>query len=433
MTEPQARPTASPSASRETPRRLAALPWFALARLLGGLYILLALALLGVELPGEFDDLYNGMSAIRLSGLFGMGRFFWAGYVTFTQYATIGVAVTTGLFIFARRVLPPGSRDWTALLTSVSLVLLTLLPLGEPEFVHYPLSRFEELSVGVYGYLSIQLVFLLLNLLFIFPDGEFVPGWMRWLALEINLLWVGLFLFGYFITDWLYGIFLINSILAILAAFGAQIYRYRRVSSPLQRQQTKWVVLSLGLIPLYFVILTVSAILSDFLPMKLGAFGQVTAQFLIAVLIPLSIGLSILRHRLWDIDLIVRRTLIYGALTLSLGGIYFLSIVLTESILSTLTGERSPLAVVFSTLVIAAVFTRLRVRIQNAIDRRYYRRKYDAEKIQERFAAIAREEVDLEQIRDQLLAAVERTMQPESMALWLQEDVKARQTRDSLT
>ncbi len=401
--------------------RLAALPWFALAKLIGGLYILLTLAVLAAELPGEFDDLYNGMTSIRLSGLFGFGRFFWAGYVTFTQYATILVALSTGLFVYLRQVLPRNSRDWTALLASVSLVLLTLLPLGEPEFVHYPLSRFEQLLVWTYGFLSIQLIFLLLNLLFIFPDGRFVPWWMHWLALETNLVWIALFLTGYAISDLMYGVFLINTVIAILAAFIAQVYRYRRVSNPLQRQQTKWVILSLGMIPLLFVVLIISVILSDYIPPKLNAFGLATAQFMIAVLIPLSIGLSILRHRLWDIDLIIRRTLIYGALTLSLGGIYFLSIVLSESLLSALTGNRSPLAVVLSTLVIAALFTPLRVRIQKAIDRRYYRRKYDAEKILDQFAAVARDEVDLEQISAQLQFAVDRTMQPEMMVLWLKE------------
>lgn len=410
--------------------RLAALPWFALAKMIGGLYILLTLAVLAAELPGEFDDLYNGMTSIRLSGLFGFGRFFWAGYVTFTQYATILVALSTGLFIFLRQVLPRNSRDWTALLASVSLVLLTLLPLGEPEFVHYPLSRFEELLVGTYDFLSIQLIFLLLNLLFIFPDGRFVPRWMRWLALETNLVWIASFLTGYVISELMYWAFLTNTVIAILAAFIAQVYRYQRVSNPLQRQQTKWVLLSLGLIPLLFIVLIISVILSDYIPPRLNAFFLATAQFMIAVLIPLSIGLSILRHRLWDIDLIIRRTLIYGALTLSLGGIYFLSIVLSESLLSALTGDRSPLAVVLSTLVIAALFTPLRVRIQNAIDRRYYRRKYDAAKILDQFAAVARDEVDLEHLSAQLKYAVDRTMQPKMMALWLKEHEPA-QVQDS--
>ena len=421
MMGPEDAPLASPKNRQRRFSRLAALPWYALARLVGGLYILLTLAILAAELPGEFNDLFNGMSTIRLSGLFGFGRFFWAGYVTFTQYATIAVALSTGLFIFIRRVLPRGSRDWTALLTSVSLVLLTLTPLGEPEFVHYPLSWSEALLIGVYGFLSIQNVFLLLNLLFIFPDGRFVPRWMRWLALEINLLWLGLVLFGYFMTDAMYGFFLINTIIAITGAFAAQIYRYRVVSTPLQRQQTKWIVFSLGLIPAFFVFLVLSWVLQDYLSPKLVAFLQVTVQFLFAVLIPLSIGLSILRHRLWDIDLIIRRTLIYGALTLSLGGIYYLGIILSERVLSGLTGQRSPLAVVLSTLVIAVMFTPLRVRIQDSIDRRYYRRKYDADKILEQFAAVARDEVDLEQIRNHLLDAVERTMQPEKLSLWLRE------------
>jgi hypothetical protein len=140
--------------------------------------------------------------------------------------------------------------------------------------------------------------------------------------------------------------------------------------------------------------------------------------------IPISIGIAILRYRLYEIDTLINRTLVYGALTVLLAIVYFGGVTATEAIFRTLTGqEQQPqLAVVVSTLVIAALFTPLRLRIQSFIDRRFYRRKYDARKTLEAFSAKLRDETDLDALNNDLVGVVRETMQPTHVSLWLRPD-----------
>jgi hypothetical protein len=140
---------------------------------------------------------------------------------------------------------------------------------------------------------------------------------------------------------------------------------------------------------------------------------------LAAGLIPITTALAILRYRLWDISLVVRRTVTYSLFTLLLLAIYLLVVVLFQSLLRLVTDQESPLVIAVSTLVIAALFNPLRKRTQTFIDRRFYRRKYDAQKTLAAFAATARDDVDLEQLSTALLRVVTETVQPESLSLWL--------------
>lgn len=138
--------------------------------------------------------------------------------------------------------------------------------------------------------------------------------------------------------------------------------------------------------------------------------------------IPISMGIAILRYRLYGIDIIINRTLVYGPLTGMLVVIYFGGIVLSQRVFVLVTGEKSTLAVVASTLLIAALFNPMRRRIQTFIDRRFYRRKYDARKTLESFSTKLRDETDLEELNAELVRVVRETMQPAHVSLWLRPD-----------
>ena len=198
-------------------------------------------------------------------------------------------------------------------------------------------------------------------------------------------------------------------IFSIVGAGASVVVRFRR-SRGVERQQMKWFV--------YAVALMLLVPTEGFLP---GIFGSV-ALGAVLIGLPTAIGIAVLRHRLYEIDLIINRTLVYGTLTATLVALYLGGIVLLQRVFVTLTGEKSTLAVVASTLVIAALFNPLRRRIQSFIDRRFYRRKYDARKTLEDFSARLRDETDLETLDAHLLGVVAETMQPAHVSLWLRRD-----------
>jgi hypothetical protein len=270
----------------------------------------------------------------------------------------------------------------------------------------------------------------LVNLLYLFPDGRFVPGWTRW-ALAPWWAWLAGAFGWVFMTATApppaYWTVLVALTLGVFGLGGlAQIYRYRRVSTPAQRQQTKWVVAGFGLLISAEV---AWAVYSEALRPLFGwpapeGLGYEVANTLLdagtQMLIPVTIGAAILRYRLWDIDIVIQRTLVYSALTALLTGAYFGSVVVLQAAASAVTGQqRSALATVLSTLLIAALFFPLRARVQAFIDRRFFRRKYDAARTLAAFGADLRDDVDLEHLRATLLRAVEEAMQPEHAGLWI--------------
>jgi hypothetical protein len=175
--------------------------------------------------------------------------------------------------------------------------------------------------------------------------------------------------------------------------------------------------------PLFFpVLLNAASPLAWFLVLTSGG-----APFIMG-LIPLSIAIAILRYRLWDLDVIIRRTLVYGALSASLGLVYLGMVVVLQWLLAALTGEsRSEVATLITTLAIAALFTPLRKRIQRDIDRHFYRSKYNAEQALAEFAKTARDETDLVALTGQLVGIVQKTVEPEQVSLWLREQSGTRE------
>jgi hypothetical protein len=213
---------------------------------------------------------------------------------------------------------------------------------------------------------------------------------------------------------------------AIIAV--VQLYRYRRVSSSLERQQTKWVVFGFA-VPITFMVLGIVPYLifpQLAVPGSLYLPAYAVVQDFLFLLIPLSFGFAMLRHRLWDIDVLINRTLVYGMLTGSLTLVYVGLILGLSVLLRSIISHDSPVAIVLSTVAIYFLFQPLRRRIQQVIDRRFYRRKYDAAKVVATFSATLRKEVDLEPLREHLLTVVQETMQPTHVSLWLRPPAPAR-------
>jgi hypothetical protein len=318
--------------------------------------------------------------------------------------------------IFWRR-----SDDWMAMLVSLFLVTFG---------VNFSVQAQAILATNVHSawYWSLNILIGLgwgsLNLLlYLFPDGRFVPCWTRPLAVFVVANSILLTAFPVAISTfppWVLGaIYLVNGGSGVIA----QIYRYARVSGPVQRQQTKWVVFGLAA--------TTLVILSRLVPLLIFPSLSTSSSFYFLIstyvypvgllLIPLTLGIAILRYRLWDIDILINRTLVYGTLTALLALVYFGLVITLQALFKGVTGQvgASPLVIVISTLVIAALVQPLRRRIQKIIDRRFYRRKYDAARTLAAFSATLRNEVDLSQLSEQLVAVVQETMQPVSISLWL--------------
>jgi hypothetical protein len=204
----------------------------------------------------------------------------------------------------------------------------------------------------------------------------------------------------------------------VFVAVVSLIIRLRRARG-LERQQIKWFVYATVLLisggiltyPVSEVIGSVWLKWISFVPFIVGVMS-----------IPVSMGIAVMRYRLYDIDRIINRTLVYGALTATLVALYFGGIVVLQRAFVLLTGDKSTLAVVASTLLIAALFTPLRRRIQGFIDRRFYRSKYDARKTLEAFSSKLRNETDLEALKSDLLGVVRETIQPAHASLWLRSD-----------
>ena len=268
-----------------------------------------------------------------------------------------------------------------------------------------------------------------------FPDGRLVsPGW-RWLARAALVFSVSVAIISAvkpgemqeegFVNPLgvealrpfvdLLDIFVLTLYFPLLfAAAASLVVRFGR-SGSVERQQIKWIALAALMIPVWFLTNAPVEALSTTL-------FAVVDGLVVFALIPLAAGIAIFRHRLYDIDRIINRALVYGSLTVLLVATYFGGVVGLQHALRTLTGQESTLAVVASTLAIAALFGPLRRRVQGLVDRRFYRSKYDAAKTLEAFGARLRDETDLGTLADDLVGVARSTVQPEHASLWLRPD-----------
>ncbi len=326
--------------------------------------------------------------------------------------------VAIGLFMFWRR-----SNDWVALLVSFTLVSMVVFGFDSPADSVGRQNLAWQLTDDTLGGLSfVSLSFLF----FLFPNGRFVPRWMWPLALAgLTLFMVLSFLTFLNRADPTDAPIIVVSIMVLSAAgLYAQVYRYIRVSSQTERQQTKWVVAGFASMVFSFFIyfLAYGVLFPAHDPDPGRAYFNlysILPALILSLFFPLSIVFAILRYRLWDIDIIVNRALVYGSLTVTLGTGYFGSVVLLQAAFRTVTGQENTLALIVSTLTIAALFQPVRRAIQRIIDRRFYRSRYDAARTLAGFSATARDEVDLGRLSDALVGVVDETMRPAQVSLWL--------------
>jgi hypothetical protein len=397
---------ASPSATTLRGR------WLLLARVAWVIIATLALGLFLASIPGYVSNVLT------------LGQADWmgapveapAGMVfvldllgVLASIAAALVCLTLAVVLFWRR-----SDDWMVMFISSYLLLYGTIMAGPLEWAEGFYPGWPSLAVDVVQPLFLTVPTIVLFVLF--PDGRFVPLWTRWLILLSIPLTVAILYLPPSYSWVLLG-------LIVLGAIYAQIHRYRHVSTPTQRQQTKWVLfgflLWLVLMGILGVPYSIEMSLPAGSPLPWWTLVGSAGWWVALTIVPLSLSIGVLRYRLYDIDIIINRTLVYGSLTAMLVALYFGGIVVLQRIFVLLTGQQSTLAVVASTLLIAALFTPLRRHIQAFIDRRFYRSKYDARKTLEAFSAKLRDETNLEALNSELVGVVRETMQPAHVSLWL--------------
>jgi hypothetical protein len=408
-------------ASTQFIRPLSTLVWFAVVALYSLLFILGTPAywqhvthftgfVLTTGFAGGWESTAAFQSALSASGL---SPGFYIGWALLRDGLALVVFLAVGIVIFWRR-----GHEWIGWYTSLMLVIFGLVfgsAIGAPDYGDW--NKWVDFLIGL-PWLMFYVFF------YIFPDGRFVPTWTRYSAILVALLIVYVSLTSLTeqaVGSWIGFVIVVTFGLSLVA----QVYRYLRVSTPLQRQQTKW--------PLWSVIILVMSVLlgAMVIPMLFPVVHTSDPTRLVydwglrvitssaTLLLPVGLGFAILRYRLWDIDILIRKTLQYSVLTGLLGLVYLGTVLLFQTILGRATGSQSSLILVLSTLVIAALFAPLRRRVQAAIDRRFYRKKYNAQQVLAQFAITARDETDMDALTAELIRVVQETMQPEQLSVWL--------------
>jgi len=324
--------------------------------------------------------------------------------------------------ILARQ--PRNVIGWLVMIPAIALTTSTYFQDLFSGFVTAPPepTLLIRLAYWYTGWHWLLVFFPIFFILLLFPTGQ--PPSARWRWVTFYVLGFCVFLFviiaflpaawfeKYFVAPLAVGMFstIVLSVISI-------VLRYRGAQA-IEREQIKWLAYACGLFAATYAGSLFYNLNSDVWGTGPGWVYLLMALGVICV--PAAIGIAILRYRLWDIDVIIRKTLLYAAMTATLGLVFFGGVALLEGVVGRLTGtEDSPVVIVISTLLIAALFSPLRRRIQDFIDRRFYRQKYNAEQALADFAATARSETDLEALTGKLVEVVSQTMQPEQVNVWL--------------
>jgi hypothetical protein len=363
-----------------------------------------------------------------------------------------GVFAVVGALLVARR--PTNAIGW--ILSAVGLMVSTIFGAGSGYATYVMATRGQPDALAVLGAWAanclwfVMLALALIYLPLLFPDGRLLTR--RWLSVAVL---GGIGTLGFVLPGALVDTIPVNEVpgrgianpigieglgkiedlpivgavegLFLLAALGAVasvVVRFRR-SRGVERQQMKWFAYVI-------VVLIGGSVLTGGISDLTGVGWLGKFSFALSMMglmcLPIAVGIAILRYRLYEIDLIINRTLVYGPLTATLALVYFGGVATAQLVLRALTDQQQQpqLAVVVSTLVIAALFNPLRSRIQTFIDRRFYRRKYDARKTLEAFSAKLRDETDLQALSGELTRVVGETMQPAHVSLWLSPDTSVK-------
>ena len=340
-----------------------------------------------------------------------------AVYVLYSMVASFWLAFWSALV--AILILWRRGDNAFSLFLAVELVAIGVLtnPVAGYVQIQFPSSQPVESALSWFLWPGFFVLF------YLFPDGRFVPRWARWLAVIWGLFGLSGFLATLFAPD-LVDLLFFPVLPLMITAFGSQVYRYLRVSDVLQRQQTKVVLAAVCALLVLFPLVMVANILYGNNDTGLNGLRWMLVNTLVVsgvmALFPIAIGVAILRYRLWDVDIVIRKTLVYAVLTALLALVYFGSIAILQGVVTAVSGQSSTIVIVLSTLAIAALFSPLRRRIQDTIDHRFYRKKYDAAQVLAAFAATARDEPDLEKLAAELMTTVGTTMRPSHLGLWLQ-------------
>jgi hypothetical protein len=313
------------------------------------------------------------------------------------EYATYALITEPGSLPLGAEMSWLGQWIWAPGLGLILVFLPLLFPDGRPPSRRWrPVAWLGSLSIGLISVLAFILIWPDRGPALVRPEGPAEEGTSHTLFVVVEFV--------------AFPMMLLAGLGAVISLF-VRFHRARGV----ERQQIKWFAsacaLTLGFV---FVLEVLANAEGGLLEVVFAVLG-----LLVVPAIPIATGIAILKYRLYDIDRIINRALVYGSLTATLAGVYLGGVVVMQYLFRVLTGQESQLAVVASTLAIAALFVPLRRRVQGFVDRRFYRRKYDAAKTLAAFSARLRDETDLDALNEELVSVVRETMQPEHVSLWL--------------